>query len=84
MLISVKKTYMVVTEDKAGPVICDSPKYNPNFHDDAYLIAAAPELLEACEWMVKYGAHQWNPGADNEPRFMDLVRAAIAKATGES
>jgi len=45
-------------------------------------VAAEPELLEACEWMVKYGSHQWEPGSDAEPRFMDKVRNAIAKAKG--
>lgn len=47
---------------------------------NAHLIAAAPELLEACKMLVEY----WMTGAavDGESESADRVRAAIRKATG--
>jgi len=47
------------------------------------LEAQNADLLAACEWMIKYGLQTWTPGGDDEPRFMDRVRAAIARAKGE-
>lgn len=52
-------------------------------HDDARLIAAAPELLEACE--LALGAFDGAPinfSRDNVTAIMAL-REAIARATGE-
>lgn len=47
---------------------------------NAKLIAAAPELLEACKAMKHYGIKGKMP----DGRWaMDLVEAAIAKATGD-
>jgi hypothetical protein len=47
---------------------------------NARLIAAAPELLEALREVRKCG----NGGAKLSRRASDMVRAAIAKATGDS
>ena len=58
---------MVVGED--GIIVDDSP--NPQ---DANLIAAAPELLEA----LKGAVEGWSPES------VEAAYAAIAKATGES
>lgn len=44
----------------------------------AYLFAAAPELLEALQWMVKH-----DPENAYFTRGLEKAKAAIAKATGE-
>ena len=48
---------------------------------NARLIAAAPDLLAACEAMIAadFGAAEWTPGMDVLARDM---RAAVAKAVG--
>lgn len=49
---------------------------------NAQLIAAAPELLEALQRMLRAGKKQnWNERYESE---MSLARAAISKALGES
>jgi hypothetical protein len=45
--------------------------------DDAVLIAAAPDLLEALQAIIGHDAHLLNPWR------VEAARAAIAKATGE-
>ena len=51
---------------------------------DARLIAAAPELLGACELIVSaFDALKQGSAARNEPLQINAARAAIAKATGE-
>jgi hypothetical protein len=47
--------------------------------EDAYLIAAAPELLEALENLLK--VHEGEGGT--QYNAADMARAAIAKAKGE-
>jgi hypothetical protein len=46
---------------------------------NARLIAAAPDLLEACRAV---SAH-YSASLDYQPAFVTLARAALAKATGE-
>ena len=46
---------------------------------NARLIAAAPELLEACK-----KAEGWLSGWASAEPYIDVLRAAIAKATGEA
>jgi hypothetical protein len=48
-------------------------------HEDALLIAAAPDLLAACETLLAVNSYWWQEanGAD------DLIRAAVKKAKGE-
>ncbi len=48
---------------------------------NAHLIAAAPELLEACEKLVEVAPVLWGSDHDEWPRIMDRIEAAIAKAT---
>jgi len=48
---------------------------------NARLIAAAPELYAACEFMV--GENDENDGFGISFKALDMARAAIAKATGE-
>lgn len=45
-------------------------------HADARLIAAAPELLAALEWLR-------DSGECDEPETQSVIRSAIAKARGE-
>jgi len=49
---------------------------------DACLIAAAPDLLAACELAVAEMTETW-PDGDWQSNF-DTIRAAIAKAKGEA
>lgn len=55
---------------------------------DARLIAAAPDLLAACEAALAYipgsEVHSWPPGFELRRKAIDLLRAAIAKAEGRS
>jgi hypothetical protein len=50
--------------------------------DDARLIAAAPELLQACEL-----TRQWmlggQPGPHTDSALLDVIEAAIKKARGQ-
>jgi hypothetical protein len=48
--------------------------------EQARLIAAAPELLEACERMMRDLSASYEPSADSVTR----MQAAIAKARGEA
>lgn len=63
-------------------VVCEIPDYNYHTEDveyqsaDARLIAAAPDLLEALEAVVRV--------ADRATDEFDMARAAIAKARGEA
>lgn len=53
---------------------------NPEAHANARLIAAAPELLEACQALI---AHcDKNPPMGETLWSVHQIRAAIAKATG--
>jgi len=49
---------------------------------NACLIAAAPDLLEACEVLLKAAPELWGDDIEKWPRLMDRVEAAIAKAEG--
>lgn len=51
----------------------------PESDANAYLIAAAPWLLEACEALIRDS--EVRPGAYIHARGLDEIRAAIAKAT---
>ena len=59
---------------------CDSPRCN---EADARLIAAAPDLLESLQAIVKSLADQDDEGLIEHAKQMIDARAAIAKATGE-
>lgn len=53
---------------------------------DLHLIAAAPELLEACEKIIKYDEAPASGVVDHNAIYENairLARAAIAKAKGE-
>ena len=51
---------------------------------NARLIAAAPELREACEAIADAGfPFDWDDYPETSPRLRKLLKAAIAKARGE-
>lgn len=52
--------------------------------DNAYLLSAAKELLAMCEFMSKYFNMRQEKGDPLPCQLVDAVRAAIAKAKGES
>ena len=55
-----------------------------SYYPNAHLIAAAPELLAACEYVVQY--HRENDSGEGELFGLDFVTtciAAINKAKGE-
>lgn len=58
--------------------IIASEMLGPDAADNARLIAAAPDLLEALEAIM---GERWSPAGRSE-HVSDLARAAIAKATG--
>jgi len=65
-----------------GETICDNFPYYPHpvSPANARLIAAAPDLLEALELLVrKYGEHE--DGTPKDLNAYDIACAAIAKAT---
>ena len=75
-------TWSLVGENGYGILSCDGkgnapPEFSPQ---DAFLIAAAPELLEALEGMLEC-FHL--AGSEYEFAAIDEARSAIAKAKGE-
>jgi len=73
---------------KSSDINEGSQIYNPRklkeAQANARLIAAAPELLEACKYVVKW--HRENDSGEGELYGLDFVTTcigAIAKATGE-
>lgn len=52
--------------------------------DNARLIAAAPELLEACQRLVNHWESSEEFDADQMYDVFDLARYAVSKALGES
>ncbi len=75
----------------AGEVVACTPNNHPRREANARLIAAAPELLEALEGLLKdyiqvFSDHpaiepDWNP---EDSALVKRARAAIAKAKGDS
>jgi hypothetical protein len=57
--------------DADGHYVCALPG---KYHRNAHLIAAAPDLLKALEYILSY---------DDMVEGADAARAAIAKARGE-
>lgn len=78
---------------KDGATVCNGlgSQRNPIREANARLIAAAPELLEAAKLVLEwYEAEDNHSGTDFYQRMQmcrdseDAIRAAIAKATGET
>lgn len=58
----------------------DSPEGKAN----ARLIAAAPELLDACQWLIQF-AEKFAEDSNNGPTMLSCImqaKSAVAKATG--
>lgn len=83
--------------DDDGLIVETDSGHYPPFGADACLIAAAPELLEACQTMIEWdeaenNAEAWDKDAGAAWRArlalcalsFERARAAIAKATGEA
>jgi hypothetical protein len=57
---------------------------DPNIEADAHLIAAAPDLFEALKEMVSDSAFaELCQGIGEDPKWLKMGRAAIAKAEGQ-
>jgi hypothetical protein len=74
-------------EDQTGKEIATiSYRQSGYVQANAHLIAAAPELLEACRWAVNHFTPADNPMPDQikarEVELVKALRAAIAKAKG--
>lgn len=54
----------------------DQKRDRPSLEATAKLIAAAPELLDACK-----GAEEWLAGWASASPYIDILRAALGKAT---
>jgi hypothetical protein len=71
-----------------GPLAETIPNAKPGVNEsNARLIAAAPELLAACEGVLGVLNHGTPTKEDGTPnthwKHIDIIRAVIAKATGE-
>lgn len=81
-------TCVVTEEDDDGEVvdICEFPvsDYDEQNEANARLIAAAPDMLEALEAIVKSLADQDDEGMIEHAQQMIDARAAIAKAKGKA
>jgi len=51
--------------------------------EDAHLIAAAPELLEACNMVLGDWPSKFSNFRKKEPKYLEIIRKAIAKAEGK-
>lgn len=77
--------YRVETVERAnqnwGWEVCNvnSRQTSKDPESTAWLIAAAPEMLEALEFFARLG-----PAASNHIELTNLVEKALAKAKGES
>lgn len=70
-----------VNQIEIAPAICTAYGAGEELEANARLIAAAPELFEALRMIAARDAHRGTVLLDVEE--MDIVRAALAKATGE-
>ncbi|MDR3572877.1 MAG: hypothetical protein P4L50_03365 [Anaerolineaceae bacterium] len=77
--VSSSKTILVVTDNHRGAIICD---FDPHNRDDnasnAQLIAAAPDLLAACETLVewfKMAGLVYDEDGEENPELVQAVRA---------
>jgi hypothetical protein len=73
-------TYVLGVKAADGRWVCKfDDDYGTDQMADAHLIAVAPDLLEACQKAESY----MQANDPEEPFVTQLLRAAIAKATGE-
>lgn len=73
--------WCVVTDDDTP--VAQAETGNPNWRENAKLIAAAPDLLAACEEMLGiYPLSGYELEAFCDVTLIPLMRAAVAKAKG--
>ena len=76
----------VVEAHDSDLVVCRFYSALPQNRQDARLIAAAPDLLEACRAAVKHtypNLADADDLTDGDSKCWDMLMAAIAKAAGE-
>lgn len=61
-------------------IIATTPNASKDDKDNAHLISAAPELLEACEKALEYLAY-FGDHSDTDSELETLLKTAIKKAT---
>jgi len=66
------RSWFIVNSDTGG-LICEC-----DYENHAHLIAAAPELFDACESIC--GVFE---GEEDVPRYVKKARAALARAGGQ-
>lgn len=82
VFVSHLNTFTVVTDDTRGRIICDFDRHNRvNNEDNATLIAAAPELLEAVRFALSVLLANY-PVEASEFLAIKKLDAAIASAEG--
>ena len=74
------KRYAVYGQNARHRIATISNYVEHDDFDNARLIAAAPELLEACEAFVNYSELPFSPGYKDA---LEKCKSAIAKAKGE-
>ena len=77
----------VVTDDDTEALIARVDDGDVSEHQaegDAKLIAAAPDLLRACEAALNDWREHLGNMARHEPDYLELCRAALKKARGQS
>ena len=62
-----------------GKVVATITNAHEEASANAHLIAAAPELLEACEWLMATNSYWWQ---EVDEELWHDIRKAIAKAKG--
>ncbi len=81
-IVPLKSIYCEQLGFQIGFVNTDRKSVDIEAHDNAQLIAAAPDLLSALRDLASVGAEEERIAVTFKPEF-DAARAAIAKATGE-
>lgn len=76
-----------ITDSNGDKVVCAHPVLYVNSKEmkaNAHLIAAAPELLEALQKLLKYHDDFYGIEPDEDPEHpLAIAKAAIAKALGQ-
>lgn len=75
-----KQRYDITAGEDSSIHICRLKGWDEEDDANARLIAAAPELLEACKAMVEYISQQWEDDWENRPNHLRLGEEAITTA----
>lgn len=74
-------------KDKLMVAIVSNANFNRKYDEvraNARLVAAAPELLNACEALAEYVSEQWLKEWDNRPNCLRMGENAIEQATANT